>query len=447
MRLHIQDDDRIYTFLLPVVKRATRRGFHRFHVSGWEKVPRDGSVIFVTNHTCSLMDPLVMLRAEGKKVVFMARADMFRRPAVASILRWLRILPIYRIRDGVSAVKSNDKAIAEAVGVLRDRCPLCLYPEGTHRPKHSLLPLGKGVFHIALEAVQEIGDAWPVYIVPAGIEYSDYFRYRPDVELQIGEPINVNEVIRETTANYSSLTDHLQPRIMNDLRERLTLAMRPLFTWIPDDDDYEAMFELTKLSAARQEDVSTLGHRRDFNQAVIGKLMAWRNDEPEAARKTFADALQFRKERERARVSVFSTRLAHTFTSPIRRISFFILHYLLPTLLALIILPVWLACSLLTLPGWLPAELLASRAKDAAWRNTRRFGVFFIAKPLLTVLVAVFSFLFLTWPAATFLTLLFFLNIPTEITYDGAEYFRRLISDWRWLFHPTLRRLYDRLSL
>ena len=186
MRQHIQDDDRLYTFLLPVVQRATRRCFRRFHVSGWERVPKDGSVIFVTNHTCSLMDPLVMLRAEGRKVVFMARADMFRKPAVARILRWLRILPIYRIRDGVSAVKTNSEAIAEAVGVLRDRCPLCLYPEGTHRPKHSLLPLGKGVCHIAFEAVREIGDKWPVFIVPAGIEYSDYFRFRPDMELQIG---------------------------------------------------------------------------------------------------------------------------------------------------------------------------------------------------------------------------------------------------------------------
>ena len=425
MRQHIQDDDRLYTFLLPVVQRATRRCFRRFHVSGWERVPKDGSVIFVTNHTCSLMDPLVMLRAEGKKVVFMARADMFRKPAVARILRWLRILPIYRIRDGVSAVKTNSETIAEAVGVLRDRCPLCLYPEGTHRPKHSLLPLGKGVCHIAFEAVRDIGDKWPVYIVPAGIEYSDYFRFRPDMELQIGEPINVTEFVKGQGESEN------EARVMNALRERIAEGMRPLFTWIPDDEDYEAIFELTKLSAAAQKETSSLDRRRDYNQSFIARLLARREAEPEAARQLFAEALLFKKERERARVSVFSTA-----SSP-----------LLKTLFALLWLPVWLVCAIASLLAWLPAEWLASRAKDAAWRNTRRFGVFFIMKPLLTVLAVVISFLFLPWQTATLLTLLFFWNIPIEITYYGAEQLRRLISDWRWRFHPRLRRLYDKLGI
>ena len=437
MRRHIQDDDRSYSFLLPVVKRATRRSFRQFHVKGWENIPKDGSVIFVTNHTCALMDPLVMLLAEGHKVVFMARADMFRRPSVASILRWLRILPIYRIRDGVSAVKSNDKAIAEAVGVLRDRCPLCLYPEGTHRPKHSLLPLGKGVFHIALEAVREIGDDWPVYIVPAGIEYSDYFRYRSDVVLQIGEPINVNEVIREDTQS--------QAILMNDLRERLTLAMRPLFTWIPDDDNYEAILEQAKLYAALSAPLR-LWERTGFNQTRIKEMLNLREWHPDKAAQLFSDTLIFKKERERARVSVYSTRHPDTPATGGHKMSVW-LSPLLKTLFAFLWLPVWLACALLTLPAWLPAELLAARAKDAAWRNTRRFGVFFITKPLLTVLVAVFSFLFLSWLYATFLTLLFFLNLPIKVTYEGAEDLRRLISDWRWLFRPTLRRLYDRLRI
>ncbi|MCR5140539.1 MAG: 1-acyl-sn-glycerol-3-phosphate acyltransferase [Bacteroidaceae bacterium] len=452
MRQHIQDDDGLYTFLLPVVQRATRRCFRRFHVSGWERVPKDGSVIFVTNHTCSLMDPLVMLRAEGKKVVFMARADMFRKPAVARILRWLRILPIYRIRDGVSAVKTNSEAIAEAVGVLRDRCPLCLYPEGTHRPKHSLLPLGKGVCHIAFEAVRDIGDKWPVYIVPAGIEYSDYFRFRPDMELQIGEPINVTEFVKKSLpltppeggeasgGNQSPLLQEGQgggsARAMNALRERIAEGMRPLFTWIPDDDDYDAIFELTKLSAAAQKETSSLDRRRDYNQSFIARLLAWREAESEAARQLFADALLFKKERERARVSVYSARIGRSGAK---------CSLVFRTLLALVLLPVWLACAVVCLPVWFPAELLAAKAKDAAWRNTRRFGICFVLKPLLTVMVAIPAFFFLPWYIALFLTALFFLCLPLKATYDGAERLRRLLSDWRWLFRPRLRRLYDRL--
>jgi len=439
MRQHIQDNDGLYTLLLPVVKRATRRCFRRFHVSGWERVPQDGSVIFVTNHTCALMDPLVMLLAEGRKVVFMARADMFRRQAVARVLRWLRILPIYRIRDGVSAVKANSVAIAEAVGVLRDRCPLCLYPEGTHRPKHSLLPLGKGVCHIALEAVREMDGKWPVYIVPAGIEYSDYFRFRPDVELQIGQPINVTEFVKERGQSDN------EARIMNALRERITEELRPLITWIPDDDNYEAILEQAKLYAALSNPYR-LWERKGLNQTRIDEMLALREWHPDKAARLFSDTLLFKKERTRARVSVFSTRHPDTPVTGGARSSLW-LSPLFRSLLALLWLPVWLACAVASLPAWLPAEWLASRARDAAWRNTRRFGVFFIAKPLLTVLAAVMAFLFLPWRTAALLTLLFFWNIPVEITYYGAEQLRRLLSDWRWLFHPRLRRLHDSLRV
>jgi len=468
MRQHIQDNDRLYSFLLPVVKRATRRCFRGFHVSNWEKVPSDGSVIFVTNHTCSLMDPLVMLLAEGKKVVFMARADMFRKKAVARILRWLRILPIYRIRDGVSAVKANSEAISEAVGVLRDRCPLCLYPEGTHRPKHSLLPLGKGVCHIAFEAAREIGDKWPVYIVPAGIEYSDYFRFRPDVELTIGDPINITEFLKEETeAQLAAYQDIVQPteesasaavepvadqpktfneaRAMNALRERLTQAMRSLITWIPDDDHYEAIWEQTQLYSALS-DRRVLWKRKGLNQERIREMLKLREWHPGKAARLFSDTLRFKKERECANVSVYSTRHPDTpitgkkkylqWSSPV-----------LNTLITSLWFPLWLGCALLMLPVWLPAELLAAKAKDAAWRNTRRFGVCFILKPLTTVLIALFSFLYLPWQFAAFLTLVSFAGMFLSATYDGAEFMRRLTSDWRWLFNARLRRMHDGLRI
>ena len=457
MRQHIQDDDRSYSLLLPVVLRATRRCFRRFHVSGWEKVPGSygrhadksappASVILVTNHTCALMDPLVMLLAEGRKVVFMARADMFRKQAVARILRWLRILPIYRIRDGVSAVKRSGETIEEAVGVLRDRCPLCLYPEGTHRPKHSLLPLGKGVCHIALEADRQIGGEWPVYIVPAGIEYSDYFRFRPDVELQIGEPINVTEFLADFRAECASRgEEYSEARAMNALREQITLGLCPLFTWIPDDDNYEAILEQAKLYAALSSPLR-LWERKGFNQARIKELLKLREWQPDKASLLFSKTLTFKKERERARVSVFSTRHPNTPVTGGHKSSVW-LSPLIDTLCALFLLPVWLVCALVALPAWLPAELLAARAKDAAWRNTRRFGVFFIMKPLLTVLVGVLSFIFLSWKIALPLTLFAFLNGPIEVTYDLTSFMRRLLSDWRWLFHPRLRRLHDDLRV
>ena len=223
-RKHIQDDDRGYSFALHYVKFATRLCYRSFRVHGWDKVPTDGSVIFVSNHTGSLMDPLVQLTAEGHKVVFMARADVFHKPKVAKILRWLRILPVYRIRDGYAAVKSNDKIIDEAVGVLTDRCPLALYPEGTHRTKHSLMPIKKGIWRIATRAAERLDK--PVYIVPVGLDYDDYFRYMKHARVRFGEPIRV-------------YPDTDRAELLQTLHDRIA----SLITYFPDDDNYEVAYE------------------------------------------------------------------------------------------------------------------------------------------------------------------------------------------------------------
>ena len=52
--------------------------------------------------------------------------------------------------------------------------PVCMFPEGRHRPAHSLLPLGKGVMRAAVAANDRFGKERPVYIVPVGIEYGDF---------------------------------------------------------------------------------------------------------------------------------------------------------------------------------------------------------------------------------------------------------------------------------
>ncbi|HQB24056.1 MAG TPA: 1-acyl-sn-glycerol-3-phosphate acyltransferase, partial [Bacteroidales bacterium] len=61
----------------------------------------------------------------------------------------------------------------------KNKVPFVIAPEGTHRPMHSLLPFGKGVFRIALLANEELQGEKQVYIVPVGLEYGSFFVYRP----------------------------------------------------------------------------------------------------------------------------------------------------------------------------------------------------------------------------------------------------------------------------
>ena len=144
MAKKIQDPDFWYSFFLPYVNWHTKTSYRRFEVHGKENVPKDAAVIFGVNHSNTLMDALVLLASNNVRKVFIARGDIFKNPVVAKILNFLRILPIFRIRNGVAAVRQNDESLSKAVDVIHDQVDLYLFPEGMHRTKHSLLRLGKG---------------------------------------------------------------------------------------------------------------------------------------------------------------------------------------------------------------------------------------------------------------------------------------------------------------
>ena len=193
----IQDESRLYRFFLPLVNWMFRHSYRHLKYIGEENIPSDGSVIFAPNHTNALQDALAVLSINSERKVFVARADIFRRPIFAKILNFLKIMPIRRKRDGIGEVLQNDETEEKAIDVLQDGVPFCILPEGTHRPKHSLLPLGKGIFRIALRANERFGHEKPVYIVPVGLEYSDYFHLWDTLIINVGKPINVTQFVAE----------------------------------------------------------------------------------------------------------------------------------------------------------------------------------------------------------------------------------------------------------
>ena len=142
-------------------------------------------------------------------------------------------MPIMRIRDGMDEVRKNTEIIHKSVDVLLDKVPFCILPEGRHQAKHSLLPLSKGIFRIALEAEELMNGRLPLYIVPVGLEYGNFFRFRSTVLVQIGEPINVSAFLKE----HKQLT---QPEVMNLMKDELTERMKEVILYIPDDEYYDA---------------------------------------------------------------------------------------------------------------------------------------------------------------------------------------------------------------
>lgn len=187
----IWEEYRGYRLCQAYVNLTTRSTFRSIRVEGLENVPSEGAVLLAPNHCATLMDPLLMLVALRRPVGFGARSDIFANPRIARILRWLRIVPLARERNGLSEVAKNFAVFDEIIDCIGHDVPFCMYAEGAHRPERGMLPVKKAIFRIARMAREQLGK--PVYIVPVGVNYEYFFRGQGRVRIRFGEPMEIGE--------------------------------------------------------------------------------------------------------------------------------------------------------------------------------------------------------------------------------------------------------------
>ena len=95
----------------------TRSCFRSIRIEGMEHIPAEGAVMLAPNHCATLMDPMLqlLLRPNKDPIAFGARSDIFKKPRVAKILRWLRIVPLARERNGLAEVAKNFEVFDEII--------------------------------------------------------------------------------------------------------------------------------------------------------------------------------------------------------------------------------------------------------------------------------------------------------------------------------------------
>jgi 1-acyl-sn-glycerol-3-phosphate acyltransferase len=180
-------------------------------------IPEEGRVIFTPNHQNALMDALALLFNIQRQLVFVARADIFKNKKIAAILYFLKILPIYRIRDGYDSLKNNKETFDKTADVLKEGNGLVILPEGNHAGSHRLRPLKKGFARIAFQTEEFHNFDLNIKIVPTGIDYGNYYKMRDKLLLNFGPPISISD--------YKALYSKNKPQALNKIREDLSRAI------------------------------------------------------------------------------------------------------------------------------------------------------------------------------------------------------------------------------
>lgn len=228
-----------YSLLRAYERFAFKRFYRHVQVIGKENIPEGQRFIYTPNHQNALMDALAIVNTSPVTTIFFARADIFRKKRQANLLRFLKILPIYRMRDGVSELSRNDDVFRSAKTILGDLFPICIMPEGNHGDKRRIRNLVKGVFRIAFSAQEEFSDEQGVKIVPVGLDYGDYAKFFQDVLIIYGQPIEVSEYFDAYKEN--------NPKGINILKDRLSKELKKVAIHIENEEFYDLYQDMREI--------------------------------------------------------------------------------------------------------------------------------------------------------------------------------------------------------
>lgn len=385
--------------------------YRKVIVFGRENINPDHSYIFAPNHQNALMDALAVLFSLKGQPVFLARSDIFRKKFIASILYFLKMLPVYRIRDGFSSLKGNDEIFEKTIDVLRSKNGLIILPEGDHAGFRRLRQLKKGICRVAFQADEATKFNLNIKIMPVGIEYSSYTRFRQVLTVVFGKPIEVSEYIDHYKEN--------SERALNELRSRLSNEMKNNMIHIESEEDYEAIDELRRMINGRfSDDIRFPKIFRD--RILINKLNLLKNSDPVLYKKICSMSIDVK---ERSKELKIDYRLLEKRKHAI--------GWLLAGLTGLLLtFPLYIYGNIFNLIFLEIPNLQIKKIKDPQFHSSIKYGISFA---LAIVLLPAFLILSLIFFTPWWFGVLMFLTLPLSglFAWNYKLLFKRITGNFR----------------
>ncbi len=248
-----------YAVARPIIRFVHRLMYRKYQVLGKENIKGGQPIIFAPNHQNALSDALIVLFATLFQPVWLARADIFASKAVAGILHFMKMSPVYRIRDGKDSLGKNQEVFDMAIRVLKNKRQLALFPEATHSGKRQAIVHKKAVPRIAFMAGEETNFELDIKIVPTGIYYSHYYAFDKDGLVVFGKPLNLIDYKERYLQSPSEAT--------NALRKDLNQAVLDISFNIPSKKHYE-VYEFLREVVGRDAEKTQPETKRSLYKAI-----------------------------------------------------------------------------------------------------------------------------------------------------------------------------------
>jgi hypothetical protein len=295
--------------------------------------------------------------------------------------------------------------------VLKNKNGLVILPEGDHAGFRRLRQLKKGICRVAFQSDEATDFTLKIKIIPVGLEFSNYSRFRQVLTVAYGKPIEVSDFFDSYKVN--------PERALNELRSKLSDEMKSIMVHIESEEDYEAIDELRSMINGRfSDDIRFPKLCRD--RILVNKMNLLKSSNPALYRKICSLSIKIK---EKAKELKTDYRLLEKRKHP--------LGWLIAGMIGIIItFPLFIYGNIFNLTFLEIPNLQIRKIKDPQFHSSIRYGISlslaFVFLPLYLILSL---FIFSSW----WLGLLIFLTLPLSGLFAWNYYlqFHRIIGGFR----------------
>ncbi len=142
--------------------------FTFFKAKGKENIPTEGAFLLCSNHR-AYKDPILIAISCKRKLTYMAKEELFKKPVLGWLIKALGAFPIRRGKGDAAAVMATLKIMKKGEATV-------IFPEGTRMKNGERKQINSGIIRLAIQC--------GVPIVPAYLTWNS---------VTYGSPINYEE--------------------------------------------------------------------------------------------------------------------------------------------------------------------------------------------------------------------------------------------------------------
>lgn len=191
----------LYSLIQKISVLAIKLFFNQISIQNKQIVPNTSPIIFVANHPNFFMDPLIIGSYCPRQLYFFAKSTLFNSPLKKRILTRLNLVPVYRKTDDKENMGGNVNSFNKGYKILENNGAFLIFPEGISVGKRVLEKLKTGAARIGLEAELKNDFDLNIVIIPIGLSYSDQVRFRSNIMIRFGSPIELSKFEKEYKTN------------------------------------------------------------------------------------------------------------------------------------------------------------------------------------------------------------------------------------------------------